>query len=143
MMCSCDAPFTRSSWSASALPAVALSARSARREHLGGTASSAAGRQRRRSAMQTETQTQTEGAHVPKARRNPRGVFEKIPGSGVWWICYWDAQGRKRREKAGTKSAAIALYRKRKMEAFEGKKLPEKLRRATVSFAEVARDTMA
>jgi integrase len=78
-----------------------------------------------------------------KTRRNPRGVFEKQPSSGEWWICYWDAQGRKRREKAGTKSNAIDLYRKRKNEALQGKKLPEKLRRATVTFSEIARDALA
>jgi site-specific recombinase XerD len=88
--------------------------------------------------MQRETLERATG----KVRRNPRGVFEKAPGSGEWWICYWDAQGRKRREKAGTKSAAIALYRKRKMEAFEGKKLPEKLRRASVLFEDIARDAL-
>lgn len=61
---------------------------------------------------------------------------------GEWWICYWDAQGRRRREKAGTKSSAIDLYRKRKTEALEGKKLPEKLRRAAVTFSEIARDAL-
>jgi site-specific recombinase XerD len=70
-------------------------------------------------------------------------VFEKVTGSGDWWICYWDAQGRKRREKAGTKGNAIDLYRKRKTEALQGKKLPEKLRRATVTFADIARDALA
>lgn len=80
---------------------------------------------------------------TPTARRNPRGVFEKHPGSGEWWICYWDAEGRKRREKAGTKSNAIDLYRKRKNEALQGKKLPEKLRRATVTFADIAKDALA
>src|SRR5215471_6851755 len=34
------------------------------------------------------------------------------------------------------------LYHKRKTQAFEGKKLPEKLRRATVTFAEIARDAL-
>jgi integrase len=72
-----------------------------------------------------------------------RGVFEKQPGSGVWWICYYDHIGRRHREKAGTKSAAILLYRKRKQEALEGKKLPERLRRPSVSFAELAKDTLA
>jgi integrase len=61
-----------------------------------------------------------------------RGIYEKSPASGVWWIRYADAQGRLRREKAGTKSAAILLYRKRKQEVLEGRKLPEKLRRAPV-----------
>jgi hypothetical protein len=38
-----------------------------------------------------------------------------------------DAEGRFRREKAGTKRMAIELYRKRKVEALEGKKLPRKV----------------
>lgn len=61
-----------------------------------------------------------------------RGVYEKSLGSGIWWIRYVDARSRLRREKAGTKSAAILLYRKRKQEALEGRKLPEKLRRPPV-----------
>jgi site-specific recombinase XerD len=73
--------------------------------------------------------------------RNPRGVYEKSPG--VWYIRYVDGQGRYRREKAGTKGTAIELYRKRKHEALVGKKLPEKLRRATVTFADIARDVLA
>jgi site-specific recombinase XerD len=77
-------------------------------------------------------------------RRKERGVFQKVPGkNSPWWIRYVDAQGRFRREKAGTKSAAIDLYRKRKNDALEGKKLPEKLRRATVTFAEIAKDALA
>jgi site-specific recombinase XerD len=70
-----------------------------------------------------------------------RGVYEREPG--VWYIRYVDSQGRYRREKAGTKGAAIDLYRKRKTEALMGKKLPEKLRRATVTFADISRDALA
>jgi site-specific recombinase XerD len=70
-----------------------------------------------------------------------RGVYEREPG--VWFIRYVDAQGRYRREKAGTKGAAIDLYRKRKTEALMGKKLPERLRRATVTFADISRDALA
>lgn len=72
-----------------------------------------------------------------------RGIFEKQPGSGVWWVRYFDQSGRKRREKAGTKSAAILLYRKRKQGVLEGKKLPEKFRRPSASFAELAKDALA
>jgi site-specific recombinase XerD len=82
--------------------------------------------------------------HATKARRNPRGVYQKGRGkNSPWWVRYVDTQGRFRREKAGTKGAAIDLYRKRKNEALEGKKLPEKLRRATVSLAEIAKDALA
>jgi len=71
-----------------------------------------------------------------------RGVFEKIPSSGVWWMQYFDAQGRHRREKAGLKSAAGILYRKRKTEALQGKKLPESLRARVVRFSELAKDAL-
>lgn len=90
--------------------------------------------------MQTETLTTTSPKAVGKKRRNPRGVFERKPGE--WWIRFTDAQGLFRREKAGTKGMAIDLYRKRKTEALEGKKLPERLRRATVTFAEVSKDAL-
>lgn len=72
-----------------------------------------------------------------------RGVFEKDPGSGVWWIRFIDAEGALRREKVGTKSAAIKLYSKRKTDALEGKKLPKKLRSRVVFFAELADDYLA
>ena len=94
--------------------------------------------------MQAETLILHNVKPTTRERRNPRGVFQKVPGkNSPWWICFWDAQGRKRREKAGTKSAAIDLYRKRKNEALQGRKLPEKLRRATVTFAEIAKDALA
>lgn len=72
-----------------------------------------------------------------------RGIFEKVSDSGIWYVRYVDAAGRLRREKAGTKSAAILLYRKRKQEALEGRKLPEKLRRPPILFGEIADDAIA
>jgi site-specific recombinase XerD len=74
--------------------------------------------------------------------RKVRGVFEKVPGSGIWWICYFDSDGRKRREKAGRRSDAIDLYRKRKAEALQGKKLPERLRARKITFKELAQDAL-
>ena len=71
-----------------------------------------------------------------------RGIFERLPGSGVFWIRYADATGHIRREKAGTKSTAIKLYHKRKTEVLEGKKLPENLRRINVSFEEISNDAL-
>ena len=44
------------------------------------------------------------GSKIEVGRRNPRGLFQKVPGkNSPWWIRYVDAQGRFRREKAGTK----------------------------------------
>ena len=72
-----------------------------------------------------------------------RGIFEKEPGSGIWWICYFDQFGKKRREKAGTKSVAIKLYGKRKQQVLEGKKLPEIFRTPSVNFGQLADDALA
>jgi hypothetical protein len=72
-----------------------------------------------------------------------RGIFEKQPGSGVWWICYFDQFGKKRREKAGTKNVAIKLYGKRKQQVLEGKKLPENLRKPSVKFSQLLDDALA
>lgn len=71
-----------------------------------------------------------------------KGIYEKVPGSGVWWIRYADASGRIRREKAGTKTAAKKLYNKRKTEVLEGKKLPEMLRAKAVAFFVLAADAL-
>jgi site-specific recombinase XerD len=79
---------------------------------------------------------------MAKEKKKIRGVFEKVPGSGIWWIQYFDAQGRRRREKAGLKSSAITLYRKRKTEVLEGKKLPERLRSKAISFSILAQDAL-
>ncbi len=65
-----------------------------------------------------------------------RGIFEKVPGSGVWWIRFADSEGIYRREKIGSKSAATKLYHKRKADALEGVKLPP-LRRRIISFGEL------
>jgi integrase len=74
--------------------------------------------------------------------KSTRGVFEKVPGSGVFWIRFVDSEGKYRREKIGSKSAAIKLYRRRKADADEGVKLPQKLRRRIIPFAEVADDAV-
>lgn len=53
-----------------------------------------------------------------------RGVFERPPGSGIWWINYY-VRGKQHREKVGRKSDAIDLYRTRKTDARRRIKLPE------------------
>src|SRR6516162_8728164 len=78
-----------------------------------------------------------------KKVKKVRGVFEKVPSSGVWWIRFIDADGALRREKVGSRSGAIALYGKRKPDAWQGKKLPKKLRARMVRFSELADDYLA
>jgi integrase len=72
-----------------------------------------------------------------------RGIFEKVPGSGIWWIRYFDQFGKKRREKAGSKSVAIKLYGKRKQQVLEGKKLPENFRKPSVKVSQLIEDALA
>ncbi|MGH9477325.1 MAG: hypothetical protein ACRD1C_13520 [Terriglobales bacterium] len=72
-----------------------------------------------------------------------KGIYEKVKGSGIWWIHYHDAGGRRRREKAGTKGMALNLYRKRKVEALQGKKLPETIRRKAILVRDLLDDAAA
>src|SRR5271165_4869198 len=74
--------------------------------------------------------------------KHGRGIFEKVGGSGVWWVRYADSTGKIRREKAGSKVAATNLYRKRKTQVLEGKKLPETLRARRVTFRELVSDML-
>src|SRR6516165_10547372 len=83
------------------------------------------------------------GNPISGGQMKQRGIFEKVPGSGILWICYFDQFGKKRREKAGTKSVAIKLYRKRKQQVLEGKKLPELFRKPSVNFGQLLDDALA
>ena len=69
-----------------------------------------------------------------------KGVYERQPG--VYCIRYADMTGRIRREKVGTKAAAINLYHKRKTEALQRKKLPEQFRAKAVTFDQLADDAI-
>jgi site-specific recombinase XerD len=66
--------------------------------------------------------------------RKYRGVFER---NGAWWIEYWDAAGKRHREKAGTLGAAKKLVELRRTERLEGRKLP-KLRSRPATFKDLA-----
>jgi integrase len=65
-----------------------------------------------------------------------RGVFEKEPGSGIWWICYFDADGQRHREKVGSQRAAQDAYFQRKQEVYEGRFQPRR-RSEGLTFAEL------
>lgn len=57
-----------------------------------------------------------------------RGIYEKVPGSGIWWIRWTDKEGQLHREKAGRLSDAKTLVAKRRTETLQQKKLPEQFR---------------
>jgi hypothetical protein len=77
-----------------------------------------------------------------KAVENERGLFEKIIGSGVWWIRFTDSQGRYRREKVGRRADAKTLLDKRRTEALQRKKLPEKFRGKAITFRQLCEDAL-
>ena len=58
--------------------------------------------------------------------------------TGIWWVRYHDDRGKEHREKVGSKTAAMEVYRKRKNEVREGKFFPDDLaRRRRVTVATV------
>jgi integrase len=68
-------------------------------------------------------------------------VFERPPGSGIWWINYY-VKGKQHRERVGRKSDAIALYQKRKADARRGVKLPELQPQKVTTFGELTNDAV-
>jgi site-specific recombinase XerD len=70
-----------------------------------------------------------------------RGIYEKVPESGTWWIRWTDAQGKLHREKAGRKSDAKTLVDKRRTETLQQKKLPEQFR-AKITFDSLCDDAL-
>lgn len=75
-------------------------------------------------------------------KKQPRGVYEKVPASNVWWIRYADATGRIRREKVGSKGAAVTLYSKRKTEVLQRVKLPENFKAKPVEMRELINEAL-
>lgn len=71
------------------------------------------------------------------SRRETRGVYEAPPDSGIWRIDYYDAEGRRHRERIGSKKLAMARYHTIKAEIWEGRYRP-KAREAKVTFKELA-----
>jgi site-specific recombinase XerD len=71
-----------------------------------------------------------------------RGIFEQPRGSGVWHICYYDASGKRHREKVGPKRAAMGVYQLRKTEIRLGKYYPP-LQQTRIRFDELVAETLA
>jgi integrase len=70
-----------------------------------------------------------------------RGVWERIPGSGIWWIRY-RVNGQLRREKVGRKSDAIRLYEIRKAAITAGAKFPVNMRRQGITVAQIGQQAI-
>jgi site-specific recombinase XerD len=72
-----------------------------------------------------------------------RGVYEHPSASGIYWVQWFDSLGKRHREKAGTKSAAIKLKAKRTTDKLEARKIPETLKHtADARFSELCANAM-
>jgi hypothetical protein len=49
-----------------------------------------------------------------------RGIYEKVPGSGIWWVRYAAADGKEHRELGGKLTDARALVERRRTEKRRG-----------------------
>ncbi len=76
-----------------------------------------------------------------KVLRKERGVFEKEPDSGIWWIRY-KIDGVERREKVGRRGDAIKLYALRKSDALRGVKLPRNMKHKGIRFRVIAEEAI-
>ena len=78
------------------------------------------------------------------SRRTPkkeRGVFERVPDSGIWWIRY-KVGGVEHREKVGRRSDAIKLYAIRKADILRGMKLPANVKDKGIRFKVIAQEAI-
>jgi len=57
-----------------------------------------------------------------------RGIFERLKGSGIWYVRYKDEHGRLHKEKVGPKGLAKKVYQKRKTQIAERRFFPEALK---------------
>lgn len=84
----------------------------------------------------------SENRPARKSKSTVRGIFERPPSSGVWWISYSDAQGKRHREKIGRRAAAIAAAAHRRLEVKEGRFIPPRAG-ARLTFRDLAMAALA
>ena len=77
-----------------------------------------------------------------KSRSAVRGIFERPPDSGIWWISYSDAEHKRHREKIGRSAAAIDAVARRRLEVKEGRFVPPR-GGARLTFRDLAMEALA
>lgn len=80
---------------------------------------------------------------MPKSAQIERhpGVYEKHRDSGIWWISFTDADGERRREKAGKYLAAVDLRRNRLQQVERNEPIPRGQKRVW-TFAKLAAENI-
>ena len=75
-------------------------------------------------------------------KRETRGVYEHPPDSGIWRIDYYDAEGRRHREKIGKRSTAIDVSTIRGKRRYPRDNFVAKRRAPAVLFRQIAEERM-
>jgi integrase len=82
---------------------------------------------------------------MPRRRKQDeekvKGVYEKVPGSGVYWIRF-KRNGVTRRERVGAKADAEKLYMIRKVAIYKNEKLPPTQPSRGIRFSEIGQDAI-
>jgi len=76
-----------------------------------------------------------------KVVRKERGVFEKVPGSGIWWIRL-KVDGVEHHWKVWRCGDAIKLYGLRKGDVVSGVKMPANMKHKGVKFGVIAQEAI-
>jgi integrase len=76
----------------------------------------------------------------PKVEKH-KGVFEKVRGSGIWWIRY-TRDGRRVSESIGRHGDAVTIYQQRMTEIRVGISLSLKVGKRGIKFGEVVVDAL-
>lgn len=79
--------------------------------------------------------------HAEKGGAQRAGIFEKEPGSGIWWIRY-KIDRIEKREKVGRRGDAIKLYQLRRADAIRGVKLPANMRHRGIRFRVIGEEAL-
>lgn len=77
-----------------------------------------------------------------KIEKQQRGVYEREPGSDIWWIRYADADGREHREKVGRRGDALKLYKLRKTDVLRGVKMPANMKHRGLRFKVIGKEAI-
>ncbi len=77
-----------------------------------------------------------------KIEKKQRGVYEREPGSDIWWIRYHDAEGLEHREKVGRRGDTLKLYKLRKTDVLRGVKMPANMKHRGHRFKVIGQEAI-
>jgi integrase len=85
---------------------------------------------------------------MPTKDTKERGIYEKVPGTGIWWTRWTDSEGKLHRELAGTIGNARKRIAERRAEKMRGqapmmRRQPKPQQGEVLQFGELITDALA